>query len=149
MTLHSPADHRRSCLHHCYTVGVRATAKVLSNASTDHRPVVLTVKPERVLSDVVLVAMLFQQNFKYIRSADLEEAIERHRGLNKIYRLRDVNDVATSIVAGITRALEAIRGGRSQHLPLCRNAATHGEERQCKGNFLQPPAKQGFVTCQM
>jgi hypothetical protein len=102
------ADHHRSCLDHCYTAGVRATAKVLSNASTDHRPGVLTVKPERVLSDAVPITTLFWRNFKSIRSADLEEAIERHRGLNERYRLRDVNDVTTKVVAGITRALDAI-----------------------------------------
>jgi hypothetical protein len=79
-----------------------------SYSSTDHRPVVLRVKPDRVLSDVVPVAMPFRQNFKSVRSADLEEAIERHGGLNKIYGPRDVNEVATSIVAGITRALDAI-----------------------------------------
>jgi hypothetical protein len=144
MTLHSPADHRRSCLHHCYTVGVRATAKVLSNASTDHRPVVLTVKPERVLSDVVLVAMLFQQNFKYIRSADLEEAIERHRGLNKIYRLRDVNDVATSIVAGITRALEAIRA-RPEATSTSLQKCCHSWRRETvQGEFPTTTCKTGF-----
>jgi hypothetical protein len=102
------ADHRCSCLDHCYTAGVQATAKVLSNASTNHRPVVLTVKPEGVLSDAVPITTLFRRNFKSIRSADLEEAIERHGGLNEIYRLRDVNDVATKVVAGITRALDAI-----------------------------------------
>jgi hypothetical protein len=102
------ADHRRSCLDHCYTAGVQATAKVLSNASTDHPPVVLTVKPERVLSEAVPITTLFRRNFMSIRSADLEEAIERHGGLNEIYKLRDVNDVATKVVAGITRALDAI-----------------------------------------
>jgi hypothetical protein len=40
--------------------------------------------------------------------ADLEEAIERNKGLNEIYRLRDVNDIATNVVAGITKALNAM-----------------------------------------
>jgi hypothetical protein len=61
-----------------------------------------------VLSDVVPVATLFRQNFKSIRSADLEEAIDRRGGQHKIYGLRDVNGIATSIMAGITRLLDAI-----------------------------------------
>jgi hypothetical protein len=87
---------------------VRATAKVLSNASTNHCPVVLTIRPARDAAADVAVTTLFRRNFKAVRTADLERAIEQHGNMAALYKLRNVNDVARHVIRGITAALDKI-----------------------------------------
>jgi hypothetical protein len=68
----SPAGdfHKYARLDHVYTKGLISESKVMPGASTDHRPVVITVRAGGCGPDTKLVS-LKRQNFKVITEGSL------------------------------------------------------------------------------
>jgi hypothetical protein len=99
---------RHSTVDHCYTLGVSATVRVLPDATTDHQPLLLFVNPARISGNSNSTKTIKSHNFKAIRVGDFESALDRTWNWGDIYRIRDVNEVHSFVLAGITAALDEV-----------------------------------------
>jgi hypothetical protein len=104
----SPAGHfhKYDRLDHVYTKGLISESKVMPDATTDHRPVVTTVRAGGRGPDTKLV-YLKRRNFKAITRGELEGALNL-TDWSKVYDIRDVDAVLDYITAGIVSALDTI-----------------------------------------
>jgi hypothetical protein len=94
----SPAGdfHKYACLDYIYTKGLILESKVMPDATTDHRPVVTTVRAGGRGPDTKLVS-LKRRNFKAITQGELEGALNL-TNWSKVYNIRDVDAVSSKAV---------------------------------------------------
>jgi hypothetical protein len=96
----------------------------MPNSTTDHRPVVTTVRAGGYCPGTKLVS-LKRRNFKAITRGELEGALNLI-DCSKVYPIKDVDDILDFITAGIVSALDIIapekeiRVKKSQNLYLTR-----------------------------
>jgi hypothetical protein len=104
----SPAGdfHRYARLDHVYTKGLISESKVLPDSTTDHRPVVTTVRAGSHGPGTKLVS-LKRRNFKAIMRQDLEGALNI-TDWTKVYDIKDVDAVLEYVTAGIVSALNIV-----------------------------------------
>jgi hypothetical protein len=106
----SPAGdhHRYSRLDHVYTKGLVSESVVLPDSTTDHRPVVTTVRvgSHRPGGATKLVS-LKRRNFKAITRQELEGALNL-TDWSKVYHIREVDSVLNYITSGIVLALDIV-----------------------------------------
>jgi hypothetical protein len=108
-TLPSGMEGRRcSVIDHCYVSGLKACARLLDDATTDHRPILLEVNPGKITGDANVPTVLRRQNFKAIDTASLEAALEANWDWSAAHKIRDVDKVHEFILAGITAALDEV-----------------------------------------
>jgi hypothetical protein len=93
-------------LDHVYTKGLVSESKVMPDATTDHRPVVTTVRAGGHCSGTKLVS-LKRRNFKAITRVELEGALAS-TDWTKVYAIKDVDDILEYITAGIVSALDIV-----------------------------------------
>jgi hypothetical protein len=79
---------------------------VLPDSTTDHRPVVTTVRAGSHGPGTKLVS-LKRQNFKAITRQELEAALN-HTDWSKVYNIREVDTVLNYITAGIVSTLNIV-----------------------------------------
>jgi hypothetical protein len=123
----SPAGdyHRYSRLDHFYTKGLISESVVLPNSTTDHRPVVTTVRAKNHVPGAEKLVSLKRQNVKAVTRPELEGALNL-TDWSEVYDLKDVDAVLEYITAGITSALnivapqKAIRVKKGLNLHLTR-----------------------------
>jgi hypothetical protein len=80
---------------------------VLANSTTDHRPVVTTVKAGNHAPRAEKLVSLKRQNFKALTRTDLERALNIH-DWTKVYNIKDVDAVLTYVTTGIVTALDIV-----------------------------------------
>jgi hypothetical protein len=114
----APHAHRYSTIDHTYTPGVVASVKVLTNLSSDHRPLV-TVVNASVVRDPEGLSTIQRQNFKRLKRLVLEAALLQYN-CAAIYQLRDVNVALKYLKAGIMAPLTMVkvRKGKRDTLEL-------------------------------
>jgi hypothetical protein len=78
----------------------------MPNATTDHRPVVTTVRAGSQCPGTKLVS-LKRQNFNAITRGELEGALNL-MDWSKVYAIRDVDDILDYITSGIALALDIV-----------------------------------------
>jgi hypothetical protein len=102
----SPAGdfHKDAWLDHVYTKGLISALQHFS--TTDHRPVVTTVRAGSHGPGTKLVS-LKRRNFKAIKRRELEGALNI-TDWTRMYAIKDVDDIFEYITAGITSALNAV-----------------------------------------
>jgi hypothetical protein len=102
----SPAGdyHRYSRLDHVYTKGLISESVVLPNSTTDHRPVMTTVRAGSHAPGVVKLVSLKRKKFKAVTRQDLEGALNI-TDWTKVYNIMDVDEYIT---AGIFSALDIV-----------------------------------------
>jgi hypothetical protein len=83
-----------------YTKGLVLESKVITDAKTDHRPVVTTVRAGGHCQGTKKLVSLKRQNFKAITREDLEGTL-RLTDWSKVYAMKDVDDILNFITAGI------------------------------------------------
>jgi hypothetical protein len=110
---------------HVYTKGLVLESKVMPDATTDHRPVVTTVRAGGSRPDTKLVS-LKRQNFKAITRGELEGALNL-TDWSKVYDIRDVDAVLDYITAGIVSALDTIAPEKEIQVKKCPNLYLKGE----------------------
>jgi hypothetical protein len=98
--------HKYACLDHIYTKGLILESKVMPDATTDHRPVVTTLRAGGHGPDTKLVS-LKRRNFKAITRGELEGALNL-TDWSKVYNIREVDAVLDYITDGIVSALDTI-----------------------------------------
>jgi hypothetical protein len=105
----SPAGdfHRYARLDHVYTKGLVKESKVIPDATTDHRPVVTTVRAGGRCPGTTKLVSLKRRNFKAITREELEGALSR-TDWTRVYAIRDVDDILNFIKTGIVSALDII-----------------------------------------
>jgi hypothetical protein len=90
-----------------YTRGLISESNVIPDATTDHRPVVTTVKAGGRCPGKTNLVSLKGQNFKAITRGELEGALN-HNNWTRVYAIRDVDVILDFITAGIVSALDII-----------------------------------------
>jgi hypothetical protein len=106
----SPArdHHRYSRLDQVYTKGLFYESVVIPDSTTDHRPVVTTVRAgSHGPGGATKQVSLKRGNFKAITRQDLEGALNL-TNWSKVYDIRDVDAVLDYITAGIDSALNIV-----------------------------------------
>jgi hypothetical protein len=98
--------HKYARLDHVYTKGLVSESKVMPDATTDHRPVVTTVRAGGHCPGTKLVS-LKRRNFKVITPVELEGALASTDS-TKVYAIKDVDDILDFITAGIVSVLDII-----------------------------------------
>jgi hypothetical protein len=89
-----------------YIKGLISELKVLPDSTTDHRPVVTTVRAGSHGPGTKLVS-LKRRNFKVITRQELEGALNI-TDWTKVYAIKDVDAVLEYITAGIVSALNVV-----------------------------------------
>jgi hypothetical protein len=102
--------HRYARLDHVYTKGLISESKVMPDSTTDHRPVVTTIRAGSHSPGTKLVS-LKRQNFKGITQKELEGALSI-TDWTRVYSIRDVDDILEYITAGIISALNIVASER-------------------------------------
>lgn len=97
--------HLFSCLDHVYTAGVSAKVDVLTDQTTDHRPVIARIAAACGSTNPSL--NLSRRNFKAVTRLDLESALLCWPWTN-IYDIKDVELAHTFLVDGIMAALDLV-----------------------------------------
>jgi hypothetical protein len=90
-----------------YTKGLVSESKAIPDATTDHRPVVTTVRAGGRCPGTTKLVSLKRQNFQAITRGELEGALN-HTDWTRVYAIRDVDDILDFITAGIVSALDII-----------------------------------------
>jgi hypothetical protein len=98
--------HKYARLDHVYTKGLISESKLLPDSTTDHRPVVTTVRAGSHGPGTKLVS-LKRRNFKAITRQGLEGALNL-TDWSKVYNIKDVDAVLDYITAGIVSALNVV-----------------------------------------
>lgn len=96
--------HRSSCIDHVYSVGVAVTVSVLTDRTTDHRPVLAVVEGREAAAALEPIE---RRNFKKIRRQGLEDALNLWPW-QTIYAMEDVEATTKFVVDGITSALDMV-----------------------------------------
>ncbi len=99
--------HKYARLDHVYSKGFDTESRVTQDATTDHRPVVTTVRAGGRGQDQSKLIPLKRRNFKAIRREDLEGTL-RLTDWSGVYAMRDVDDILHFITAGIIAALDIV-----------------------------------------
>jgi hypothetical protein len=99
--------HKHLRLDHVYTKGFVAELVVLADSTTDHRPVVTTVKAGDHVAKAEKLVSIKRQNFKAFTRTDLERALNLHNW-SKVYDIKDVDAVLEYITTGIVSALNVV-----------------------------------------
>jgi hypothetical protein len=99
---------RHSTLDHCYVAGVSAQVRLLPDATTDHSPVLLTVDPGRVSGSNSGTKTVKRRNFKAVRVAELEAALESTWDWGRVHQILGVNAAHQYVVDGIVAALDVV-----------------------------------------
>jgi hypothetical protein len=122
----------------------------MPDATTDHRPVVTTVRAGGNCPGTKLVS-LKRQNCKAITWGELEEALNL-TNWTKVYAIKDVDDILDYITAGIVWALDVnapekeIRMKKGPNLYLTRE--TLEEARLGHRQEVPRPLERGLRTRQ-
>jgi exonuclease III len=105
----SPAGdyHKYARLDHVYSKGLVSESRVTPDATTDHRPVVTTVRAGGRCPGTIKFVSLKRQNFKAITREELEGTLKL-TDWSGVYAMRDVDDILNFIKAGIVSALNII-----------------------------------------
>jgi hypothetical protein len=99
--------HRYSCLDHVYTKGLVYESVVLPDSTTDHRPVMTTVRAGSHAPGVIKLVSLKRPNFKAVTRQELEGA-PNITDWTKMQDIKDVDAVLECITAGIVSALNIV-----------------------------------------
>jgi hypothetical protein len=86
----------------------------MPDSTTDHRPVVTTVRAGGHSPGTKLVS-LKRQNFKAITRGELEGALTS-TDWTRMYAIRDMDDILDFITAGIILALDIVAPEREMHV---------------------------------
>jgi hypothetical protein len=117
--LTSPAGdfHKYARLDHIYTKGLVSESKVMPDATTDHRPVVTTVRAGGHCPGRKLVSHK-RRNFKAITREELEGTL-RLTDWTGVYAMRDVDDILylTRETLEAMRMRDSATGKRYRNLP--------------------------------
>ena len=97
--------HRTSCIDHIFYKGNVSRVAILPNAISDHYPLVARV--EGAGRKAVAVENIVRRNFKAIRQADLEAALQRWPW-SDIHVVEDVEDALKFVLGGIVGALDIV-----------------------------------------
>ena len=99
-------NRRHACLDHIYaSVSVDHDVAVLDDSTTDHRPVLATVRTGQTSEQGT--TKLIRRNYKAIKREDLVRSLDRW-DWSKLYGLSDVEAIHKHIIEGITSALSLI-----------------------------------------
>jgi hypothetical protein len=90
-----------------YTKGLISESRVIPHLTTDHRPVVTTVRAGGRCTGMTKLVTLKRRNFKAITREELEGALN-HTDWTRVYAIRDVDDILDFMTAGIVSALNII-----------------------------------------
>jgi hypothetical protein len=100
--------HRKACLDHVYVSGLANTSvKLLDNAASDHRPLVLGIAAGNACN-AERRQPIWRRNFKKIKRCQMEAALDKAEDWSKIHKMRDVERIHSFLVEGITRALDDV-----------------------------------------
>jgi hypothetical protein len=94
-------------LDHVYTKGFISESVVLPDSSTDHRPLVTTVREGNHVPKTERLVTLKRQNFKALTRPELEGALNL-TDWTKVYKIKDVDAFLEYITAGIISALNIV-----------------------------------------
>jgi hypothetical protein len=99
--------HKYACLDHIYSKGLVSESRVMPDSTTDHRPVVTTVRAGGHCPGTTKLVSLKRQNFKALKREELEGTLNLI-DWSKEYAIKDVDDFLNFITAGIVSALDII-----------------------------------------
>jgi hypothetical protein len=100
--------HKYSRLDHLYTKGFISELVVLTDSTTDHRPVVTTVRAGNHVPKAEKLVSLKRQNVMALTRSELEGALNLHDWL-KVYNIKDVVDAFLKyLTVGIISALNIV-----------------------------------------
>jgi hypothetical protein len=99
--------HKYARLDHVYTKGLISESKVIPDATTDHRPVVTTVRAGGRCTGMTKLVSPKRRNFKAIMRKKLEGALNQ-TDWTRVYAIRDGDNILNFITAGIVSALDII-----------------------------------------
>jgi hypothetical protein len=108
-----------------YTVGLISESVVLPDSTTDHRPMVTTVRAGNHVPKAEKLVSLKRRNFKALTRPNLKGALNL-TDWTKVYNIKDVDAVLEYITARIISALnivalkKAIRMKKGSNLYLTR-----------------------------
>jgi hypothetical protein len=88
-----------SRLDHVYTKGLISESVVLPDSTTDHRPVMTTVRAGSHVPGAAKLVSLKRQNFKAVTRQELEGALNI-TDWTKVYDIKDVDAVLEYVTAG-------------------------------------------------
>jgi hypothetical protein len=113
----SPAGdyHRYSQLDHVYTKGLISESVVLPDSTTDHRPVMTTVRSGIHVPRAAKLVSLKRRNFKAMTRQELEGALNI-TDWTKVYDIKEMDAVLKYIMAGIVSALNVIAPEKEIHV---------------------------------
>jgi hypothetical protein len=105
----SPAGdfHKYARLDHVYTKGLISESEVLPDSTTNHRPVVTTVRAGSHVPGAEKLVSLKRHNFKAVTRQELEGALNLTDWL-EVYDLKDVDAVLEFSTAGIVSSLNIV-----------------------------------------
>jgi hypothetical protein len=99
--------HRYSRLDQVYTKGLISKTVVLPDSTTDHRPLVTTVRAGSHVPGATKLVSLKRQHFKAVTRQELEGALNI-TDWTKVYDIKDVDAVLEYVTAGIVSALDVV-----------------------------------------
>jgi hypothetical protein len=94
-------------LDHVYTKGLVSETEVLPDSTTDHRPVVTTVRAGSHVPGAEKLVSLKRRNFKAETRPELEGALNL-TDWTKVYNIKDVDPVLKYVTARIVSALHVV-----------------------------------------
>jgi exonuclease III len=99
---------RLACLDHVYSAGLNVDVSVLEDSSTDHFPVIATIRACDNGEDCKpALKQILRRDFKRIKSADLCQELEKCRW-EEIYCIRDADAALEFIMRAIHAALDVV-----------------------------------------
>jgi hypothetical protein len=97
-------DHHRSCLDHALTACAIAMVTLLDDASTDHRPLLISLASK---SRRTLTSKLFRRNFGALMTAALEPALHAV-DWSPIYASEEADFIQRFIAEAISKVLDVV-----------------------------------------
>lgn len=99
-------EHRKACLDHVYFAGINAVVKVLKDATSDHRPVVMHVSS--ISSNSAAGSRtIMRRNVKNLTREALESALQG-TDWSEVHKIKDAESVHAFVVRGINAALDLV-----------------------------------------